>query len=147
MAAVKKPATGRTRTGVKPYCYDCRKAVRSLIEHRTTAGHLAARSSIKDHGPKGRSPYRPPATMPRPDADYDAWLEEKALALLPPSIDDVFPFEIRDPLPESAPAVRDHTPAPCERCGKTFRTDAGARWHRVNNPQCEKWQARKSRAA
>ena len=91
--------------------------------------------------------------MPRPDSDYDAWLEEKALALLPPSIDDLFPHEIGEPPAPAAPAERGYVPPPCQRCGKPFRTDAGATWHRVNNPHCEKYvkrgltHARKSRAA
>jgi hypothetical protein len=145
MARVKTGPRGRTRTAIKPYCYDCCKPVRSLIEHRTTATHLASRSSIKDRGAKGRSAYRGPLILPRPEADYDAWLEEKYLDSLPPSIDDVFPTEIRDPLPERH-AERDHRPEPCGRCGKAFRTDAGARWHATNNLDCERW-ARKSRAA
>ena len=146
MAGLKTSPRGRARTASKPYCYDCRKSVRSLIEHRTTATHRAATTSVRDHGPKGRHAYRPPATMPRPEADYDAWLEEKYLATLPPSIDDVFPFEIGDPLPPAPPAERAVVPPPCQRCGKTFRTPAGARWHATNNLDCEKW-VRKSRAA
>jgi hypothetical protein len=81
----------------------------------------------------------------RPVEGQTSWLAEKYLDSLPPSIDDVFPTEIRDPLPERH-AERDHRPEPCGRCGKTFRTDAGARWHATNNQDCERW-ARKSRAA
>ena len=146
MARVKKSPTGRARTATRPYCYDCRKSVRSLIEHRTTATHRAATTSVRSSGPKGSHAYRPPAVMPRPESDYDAWLEEKALALLPPSIDDVFPHEIGEPPAPAAPAERGHRPPPCQRCGKILKTDAGARWHAVNNPHCEKY-ARKSRAA
>lgn len=144
--ALKTKTTGRARTASKPYCYDCRKSVRSLIEHRTSATHRAATTTIRDTGPKGRSAYRAPAIMPRPEADYDAWLEEKALAALPPSIDDLFPIEIRDPLPERK-AERDHRPEPCGRCGKAFKTDAGARWHATNNTDCERWTQKKNRAA
>lgn len=147
MPAKKTAPTGKARTAIKPYCYDCRKAVRSLIEHRTTATHRATISPVQDHGAKGRSAYRGPVTLPRPEADYDAWLEEKYLATLPPTIDDVFPHEIGEPPAPAPPAERDHRPPPCQRCGKAFRTDAGASWHRVNNPRCEKWLARKSRAA
>ncbi len=146
--ALKTSPRGRARTAtVKPYCYDCGKSVRSLIEHRTTAIHLSSRTSVKDHGAKGRSAYSGPRIMPRSESDYDAWLEEKYLATLPPSIDDVFPTEIGERPPEPAPAVRAYVPPPCERCGRTFRTDAGATWHRDRNRHCEKWLARKSRAA
>jgi hypothetical protein len=146
MAALKTKTRARARKAVAPYCYDCRKSVRSLIEHRATATHKAAITTIRDTGPKGRSAYRPHAIV-RSEADYDAWLEEQYLATLPPSIDDVFPTEIADPMPPAPPAERAYTPPPCERCGKTFRTDAGAAWHRDRNKYCEKWTARKSRAA
>lgn len=77
------------------------------------------------------------------DAYYEqlAQYQAEAAALAqPPSVDDLFPTEIRDPLPEPTPAERGYRPAPCERCGKTFRTDAGARWHAANNRDCERWR-------
>lgn len=132
--------------GVKPYCYDCRKNVRSLIEHRTTATHKAARTGIRSSGPKGSHPYREPMHVGS-QADYDYMLEERALDALPPTVDALFPTEIRDPLPEPAPAVRGSMPDPCEKCGKTFKTPAGARWHATNNRDCERWQARPAGAA
>lgn len=142
--AVKTTPTRRARTASKPYCYDCRKTVRSLTEHRATATHRAATTSVRSTGGKGSHAYRPPV-MGYSAAAHDAWYEEQYLATLPPSIDDLFPTEIRDPLPERV-ATRGATPGPCEKCGKTFRTPAGASWHAVNNTDCERW-ARKSRAA
>ena len=137
--------TRKTRTANRPYCYDCRKTVRSLVEHRTTATHRAATTSVRSSGPKGSHPYKPPM-MGYSAAAHDAWYEEQYLATLPPSIDDVFPFEIGEPPAPAAPAERGHRPPPCSRCGKTFKTDAGAIWHAGNNPHCERY-ARKSRAA
>ena len=136
----------KARTATRPYCYDCRSSVRSLVEHRATDKHRAATTTVRSTGGKGSHAYRPPAVMPRPESDYDAWLEEKYLATLPPSIDDVFPHEIGEPPAPAAPAERGYVPQPCQRCGKTFRTEAGADWHRHNNPHCEKW-LRRTRAA
>lgn len=66
-------------------CYACRTGVRSMAEHLTTAGHRARTSSVRSSGPAGSHPYRPPAIMPASDAAYDAMLEERFLAALPPS--------------------------------------------------------------
>ena len=130
---------------LKPYCMDCRKSVRSLIEHRTTATHRAATTTVRSTGPKGAHAYRPPMVGYSASAQYAAYIAE-AETRVPPSIDDVFPVEIMDPLPAPPPAERGHKPPPCERCGKTFHTPAGATWHRVNNPHCERW-AKKGLAA
>ena len=136
--SVKSIPKGRTRTA-KPYCHDCRSSVRSLVEHRTTAKHRDATTSIRSSGPKGSHAYRPPM-MGYNANDHDAWYEEQALAAMPPSIDDLFPDEIMDPMVETGPAIRGAVPEPCARCGKGFRTPAGRHWHIVHNVKCEKWR-------
>lgn len=117
--------------------------MRSLVEHRTTATHRAATTTIRSTGAAGSHAYRPTFRMTSEDDYYERLRldqEEAARLAQPPSVDDLFPHEIRDPLPEPTPAERGYRPAPCERCGKTFRTDAGARWHAANNRDCERWR-------
>lgn len=127
------------------YCYSCRTSVRTMAEHLTTAGHRARTSSVRSTGPAGSHAYRAPAVLPRPESEYDAMLEERYLASLPPTVDELFPDEIMDPVPEPAPAVRGYVPEPCGRCGATFRTDGGRSWHLRRNPRCTRWRPARAR--
>lgn len=133
--------------GLKPYCASCRSTYRSWPEHAASDKHRKSSSSVRSSGAAGSQPYRPPAILPRSDAAYDAWLEERALAVMPPTLDELPPVEQLYPDMELDPprAERGHRPPPCQRCGKTFRTPKGRDWHVTNNPRCEKWAARKAR--
>jgi hypothetical protein len=130
-------------------CYACRTGYRSWAEHANTDKHRRATTSVRSTGARGSAAYRPPAVLPRSVSDYEDWLEEKALeaAVIVPSIDTLPPFEIGEPPPDRAPAVRGHKPPPCPRCGAQQKTPAGAAWHAVNNPQCEKWAPARRRLA
>ena len=58
----------------------------------------------------------------------------------------VYKIDHQTDAPSAPRPERGHRPPPCQRCGKTFKTDAGASWHAVNNPHCEKYRV-KVRAA
>lgn len=126
-------------------CFACRSGYRSWAEHANTDKHRASTTTVRSTGPRGSAAYRPPAVLPRSERDYDAWLEEKALAVIIPSIDTLPPDEIGDPPQDRERAVRGHRPPPCPRCGAQQKTPAGATWHAVNNPQCERWTPAKRR--
>lgn len=130
-------------------CYQCRTRVRSMAEHLTTERHRAATTSVRSSGPGGSHAYRPPVRIGS-QADYWAEREREALeaeALVqPPTVDALPPIEYEDELSRPLPAVRDHRPEDCPRCGKSFRTEAGRAWHEANNPRCDRWMSRKSAA-
>jgi hypothetical protein len=130
--------------GLGAYCVPCRSRYRSWAEHGSSAKHRAATTSVRSTGPRGSSAYSGPTIRVASDAAYDAMLEERETLAQPPTIDELEPVELGDG-PTPAPAERDHRPDPCERCGRTFRTDKGRAWHVANNPQCVKWMTRKSR--
>lgn len=127
-------------------CFVCHTTVRSMAEHLTTAKHRAATTSIRSTGPKGSHAYRAPVVIGS-EADHWADLEERALAVLPPSVDELFPDEIMEPVPDPEPAERGYRPEPCGRCGRTFRTDGGRSWHLTRNPKCERWRPARARLA
>ena len=126
-------------------CHACRSGFRSWAEHANTEGHRKATTSIRSTGPKGSAAYKPPAILPRSVKDYEDDLARRFTVV--PSIDTLPPVEIGDPdwEPVAGPAVRSLRPAPCQRCGRPFRTQAGADWHAVNNPRCDKWRPAKAR--
>lgn len=55
------------------------------------------------------------------------------------------PF-VPEPAPTPAKVERQSRPAPCSKCGKAFKTPAGAKWHAENNADCARW-AQKGQAA
>ena len=140
----------------RPYCSPCRSTYRTWAEHATTQKHRASTTTIRSTGARGSAAYKPPAVLPRSMKDYEDWLEEKAyteatIVSRPPqddglpSIDTLPPAFVGDPPPERERAVRSIRPDPCPRCGAQQKTQAGATWHLVNNPQCEKWAPAKRR--
>lgn len=117
-----------------------------MIEHRATAKHRASTTSIRSSGPKGSSPYRG-YTLPASDAAYAAQCEQEYLDSLPPTVDELFPDEIMDPIMDADAPERGYRPDPCARCGTTFKTPSGRSWHMTHNTRCERWRPARSRLA
>lgn len=57
----------------------------------------------------------------------------------------IVPF-VPEPAPVLAKVQRGYRPDPCHKCGKAFKTPAGAKWHADNNSDCARY-ARKGQAA